>query len=181
MCLFCVQVAGVRVFHSAGTFNSVVFLEPDGNTVPINPTSKYTIVSTDYTLSGGDGFSMFEDAEVLLPAGLPYAEQVIEDLKLFPKGVSALRNVLSGCAETCAVLHAGWQAWTFLFAATRQVVALNLHCTPLSFVHAHVSVLALSVCTDVVLLLLPLSLSLLLLLPLLCLCADCPRDRKPHH
>jgi 2',3'-cyclic-nucleotide 2'-phosphodiesterase (5'-nucleotidase family) len=83
------QVAGVRVFHSTGAFRSVVQLKPDGSTAPINPNAKYTIVATDYMLQGGDGFRMFKDAEVLLPAGLPYAEQVIEDLKLFPQGVSS--------------------------------------------------------------------------------------------
>jgi hypothetical protein len=87
-CCSGMQVAGARVFHSAGAFKSVVQLRPDGSTVPINPNAKYTIVATDYMLQGGDGFSMFKGAEVLLPAGLPYAEQVIEDLKLFPQGVS---------------------------------------------------------------------------------------------
>jgi len=65
----------------------VVLLNADGSTAAIQPDAKYTIVSTDYMLQGGDGFN-FKGAEVLLPAGLPYAEQAIEDLKLFPQGVS---------------------------------------------------------------------------------------------
>jgi hypothetical protein len=95
------QVAGLRVFHSGGTFKSVVLTNPDGSTVAIKLQEKYTIVATDYILQGGDGFNMFKDAEVLLPAGLPYAAQVIEDLKLFPQGVSATQSVwcLLGCCQ----------------------------------------------------------------------------------
>jgi hypothetical protein len=82
-------VAGLRYYHSAGVYNSAVLLNPDGSTTPINPNEQYTIISTDYMLQGGDGFR-FQEADVLLPAGLPYAQQVIGDLKLFPQGVSTL-------------------------------------------------------------------------------------------
>lgn len=93
------QVAGLRVFHSAGTFKSVVLTKPDGSAVAIKPEEKYTIVATDYILQGGDGFSMFKDAEVLLPAGQPYAAQVIEDLKLFPQGVSDVTRCVAGLPQ----------------------------------------------------------------------------------
>lgn len=81
------QVAGLRYYHASGVYQSAVLLNPDGSTSPIDPNAKYTLVSTDYMLQGGDGFK-FKGADVLLPAGLPYAEQVISDLALFPQGVS---------------------------------------------------------------------------------------------
>jgi hypothetical protein len=48
-------------------------------------------------LQGGDGFK-FTEAEVLLPAGLPYAQQVLVDLKLFPQGVSTHPSIKTDCA-----------------------------------------------------------------------------------
>lgn len=98
VCACCVQVAGVQYFHTSGSFNSAVLLNPDGTTAAINPGATYTIVSTDYMLQGGDGYD-FKDAEVLLPAGLPYAEQVMEDLKLFPQGVSAELDCCMQCVK----------------------------------------------------------------------------------
>eukprot|EP00775_Hariotina_reticulata_P004008 gene4008-4259_t len=75
------QVAGLRVFHENGTFLSALLLTPDG-TVPIYPTKIYTIVSTDYLLQGGDGFN-FTGAQVVLPAGDPYAQVVSRDMTSF--------------------------------------------------------------------------------------------------
>lgn len=93
------QVAGLRYYHSAGVYQSAVLLNPDGSTTPINPSQQYTIVSTDYMLQGGDGFK-FTEAEVLLPAGLPYAQQVIVDLKLFPQGIAPVtENRIIDCAK----------------------------------------------------------------------------------
>lgn len=113
-------MAGLRYFHTGGVFNSVVFLNPDGSTSPIKPNGKYTIVSTDYLLQGGDGFGMFKGAEVLQPAGLPYAQLVIEDLKLFPQGVSGTgwlagwhcagrRCLQTTCASSAGCSMRGWE------------------------------------------------------------------------
>lgn len=84
------QVAGLRFFHTSGVYASLSVLNPDGTASPIKPDAKYTIVATDYMLQGGDGFGMFKGAEVLLPAGAPYAQVFIEDLQLFPQGVGGV-------------------------------------------------------------------------------------------
>lgn len=100
------QVAGLRFFHRSGTFLSAALLNADGTTSPISPSAKYTVVSTDYLLQGGDGFN-FKGADVLQPAGSPYAELVIDDLKLFPDGVSVTAQGPLGGVCVCACVWGG--------------------------------------------------------------------------
>jgi hypothetical protein len=100
-CPYHLQVAGVRYYHSAGKILAAARLHRDGSTSAIEPAGRYTIVSTDYMLQGGDGFN-FTSADVLQPAGMPIAELVVEDLKQFlPEGVSVLL-VLVLVPRSCA-------------------------------------------------------------------------------
>lgn len=94
------QVSGIRYYHNNGAFLSAVFLNPDGSTSPINPAKSYTIVATDYMLQGGDGYQ-FTGANVILPAGEPYAELVMADMKQHPEGVSHLPSSLQQQPLAC--------------------------------------------------------------------------------
>jgi hypothetical protein len=96
------QVAGLRFFHTSGVYSSLAVLNPDGSVSPIKPDAKYTIVATDYMLQGGDGFGMFKGAEVLLPAGAPYAQVFIEDLQLFPQGVGGVAGFTICTFPSCS-------------------------------------------------------------------------------
>jgi len=87
------QVAGVRLFHNNGTFLSAALLAPDGtSTTAIDPRKNYTIASVDYLLQGGDGFN-FTGADMVLPAGDPYAQVVSRDMTSFlPDAVCYMHN-----------------------------------------------------------------------------------------
>ncbi|KAF6254137.1 Metallo-dependent phosphatase-like protein [Scenedesmus sp. NREL 46B-D3] len=81
------QVAGIRYLHKDGAFVAAVLLNADGTTSPIDPKNSYTVVATDYML------------QVVLPAGDPYVNVVMADLKKHPGGVSAGHVVASGRGE----------------------------------------------------------------------------------
>uniref|UniRef100_A0A383W8U0 5'-Nucleotidase C-terminal domain-containing protein n=1 Tax=Tetradesmus obliquus TaxID=3088 RepID=A0A383W8U0_TETOB len=104
------QVAGIRYYHKDGAFLSAALLNPDGSSSPIDPKGRYPVVATDYMLQGGDGYSFpsaqggdgysFPGAQVLLPAGDPYVDVVLADLKKHPEGISpSTYNRIINCAK----------------------------------------------------------------------------------
>lgn len=94
------QVSGIRYLHKDGTFISALLLNDDGTTTPIDPQKRYTVVATDYMLQGGDGYS-WPGAQVLLPAGDPYVDVVLADLKKQPEGISpSTHSRVINCAKS---------------------------------------------------------------------------------
>ena len=76
------QVAGLKyTFDPAapvGSRVSDVLVEVDGGWGPIDPAAKYLVVSNNYVRQGGDGFSVFVDADKAYDYGPDLADVVAE-------------------------------------------------------------------------------------------------------
>ena len=75
----------------------MALLSPDGIVTPLDPLRKYTIVTNDYMLQGGDGYGpAFAGVDVLLPFGPRLSDLAIEDVQRFPDGVRVRAVQCSG-------------------------------------------------------------------------------------
>ncbi len=54
---------------------------------PLDPKAEYTVTSSSFTMSGGDGYSMFKEADILSMTGLPDNEVVMKYLEEYLGGV----------------------------------------------------------------------------------------------
>ncbi|MFT7532244.1 MAG: 5'-nucleotidase/UDP-sugar diphosphatase, partial [Gammaproteobacteria bacterium] len=78
------QIAGMQFSYdltkASGSRISAVNIEHDGKLVSINPGTLYGVVSNNYVRNGGDGYSMFENAENVYDFGPDIADVVTEYL-----------------------------------------------------------------------------------------------------
>ena len=54
---------------------------------PLDPKAEYTVTSSSFTMSGGDGYSMFKEADILSMTGLPDNELLVKYIEEDLSGV----------------------------------------------------------------------------------------------
>jgi 5'-nucleotidase len=74
------QVSGIRFVFDASRPPGNRVIEATVNGKPIDPEAKYTLATSDFLVSkGGDGYTMFKDAEILIAAeNAPKDSEVLE-------------------------------------------------------------------------------------------------------
>jgi 5'-nucleotidase len=72
------QVAGLRVYHRDGTFLAASLLR-GGVEAPLNPATRYTLVTTDLISGGFDGYVVVsKGGQILLSNGMPLDQALME-------------------------------------------------------------------------------------------------------
>jgi len=81
------QVSGVKFKFDAGKLPGQRVVEATVNGKPIDPNGTYTIALSDFLVKGGDGYTMFKDAPLLIAA-----DKAQKDSEVFEQAIRSAPN-----------------------------------------------------------------------------------------
>ena len=81
------QVSGMKFKFDASKLPGQRIVEATVNGKPIDPNANYTIALSDFLVKGGDGYTMFKDAKVLIPA-----DKAQKDSEVFEQAIRSAPN-----------------------------------------------------------------------------------------